>query len=59
MEPSVYKVEDIMKILSIGKNSAYNLIKQNLFPVIRVKKSIRIPKDPFLEWVRKGSCETR
>ena len=32
--PEVYTVADIQKILKISKNVAYDLIKENLFPVI-------------------------
>lgn len=48
---NVYHVEDIMKILDIGRNNAYNLVKENLFPVVRIGSSIRIPKEPFMLWL--------
>lgn len=48
---AVYNIEDIISILNIGRNSAYNLIKENSFPVVRIGKLIRIPKEPFEEWM--------
>lgn len=48
---AVYNVQDLMQILDIGRNSAYNLMKQNLFPIVRIGKNIRIPKEPFENWL--------
>lgn len=53
---STYNVQDIMNILKIGRNSAYNLMKTNYFPAIRIGKTIRIPKEPFDNWMEK--CNT-
>lgn len=47
----VYTVCDIMEKLDISKNVAYDLIKQGLFPVIKIKTTYRIPKKPFDEWL--------
>ena len=43
-----------MKILDIGRNSAYTLMKTNPFPIIRIGKTIRIPKEQFEEWMKTG-----
>ena len=47
----VYTVAEIQKILNISKNVAYDLIKENLFPVIKIKSVFRIPKKSFHEWL--------
>jgi len=47
----VYTVSDIQKILKISKNVAYDLVKNNLFPVIKIKSVFRIPKKSFNEWL--------
>jgi predicted DNA-binding transcriptional regulator AlpA len=52
-ESEVLVVEDLMKILNIGKNLAYALIKQKGFPVIRIKGVYRIPKKSFEQWLYK------
>ena len=51
MERAVYNVSDIMEILNIGKNTAYELIKQDGFPVIKIKSTYRIPKKAFHNWL--------
>lgn len=45
-----FTVEDIQKILKIGKNQAYDLCKRGDFPSIKVGKQHRIPKDEFMKW---------
>jgi predicted DNA-binding transcriptional regulator AlpA len=54
-KPGVYRVRDIMQIMGISKTSAYDLCRQNLFPVKRVGSkggAIRIPKEPFDAWFK-------
>ena len=46
-----YRVDDIMHILDIGRNSAYNLVKENHFKVIRIGTAIRISRKSFDEWL--------
>lgn len=46
-----YTTEDIMDILSIGKNSAYALIKKNEFRSVRIGNRIRISRKSFDEWL--------
>lgn len=45
-----YTVGEIAEILSISKNSAYNLINKNLFHTIRLGGVIRVSKKSFDEW---------
>ena len=50
-EKRTYTVSEIAKILDIGKSSAYNLVKRNMFRTIRIGKTIRIPKESFNAWL--------
>lgn len=53
--PPVLKVNDIKKLLRCSTGKAYELVyvaeKTGAFPVIRLGKSYRIPRDPFLVWL--------
>ena len=51
MDSKVYTVKEVMDILKISKNTAYDLIKQEGFPVIKIKNTYRIPKVAFDEWL--------
>ena len=47
--PETLTVQDIQKILKLGRNRVYNLVHSNAFPGIRIGNLIRIPKEPFYE----------
>ena len=53
MQSEVYTVADIQKLLKIGRDSAYELVKQDSFPSIKIKNQYRIPKESFYEWLNK------
>ena len=50
-----YTVLEVAKILNIGKNKAYTLIKDANFKVVRIGNSIRISAKSFDEWLDKTS----
>ena len=49
--PKTYKVEDIAKILDIGRSSAYNLVREGHFKTVRIGTSIRVSRRSFDEWL--------
>ena len=50
-ERQVYKVEEIAKILGLGRTAAYALMKNPPFRVLRVGGAIVIPKMSFEKWL--------
>ena len=50
-ENRTYTVEDISKMLNIGRTSAYNLTKEGHFKIVRIGNIIRISKKSFDEWL--------
>ena len=56
-EKRVYSVAEIQDILGIGRNSAYEVIKNGKFRVVRIGNQIRISKKSFDEWLDKMSEE--
>lgn len=42
-------VEDIAKILNIGRTSAYNLVKEGYFRVVRIGNTLKISQKSFDE----------
>lgn len=47
-----YTVEEVQKIIGKSRTAVYNLLKKNLFPVEYIDRYIRIPKQPFDEWLK-------
>jgi len=51
-------VIEASSILRVGRNTMYNLIRENKdFPAVRIKKQIRIPHQALLSWIDKKSIE--
>ncbi len=51
VEKRTYTVEEIAKILNIGRTSAYALIKEGHFSIMRIGSTIRVSKKSFDEWL--------
>ena len=51
--PVTLRVEDLMPLLGIGRNTAYELIRSGQIRSIRIGRQIRIPRDALLEFLRK------
>ena len=49
--PLVLRVEDLMPILAIGRNTAYELVRCGRIRSVRVGSQIRIPKDAVIEFL--------
>jgi len=46
-----YSVTEIMEILEIGRNKAYELCNSNAFRTVRIGKTIRVSKSSFDMWL--------
>lgn len=49
--PVTLRVEDLMPLLGIGRNTAYELIRSGQIRSVRVGRQIRIPRDALLEFL--------
>ena len=49
--PLVLRVEDLMPLLAIGRNTAYELIRCGAIRSIHVGKQLRIPKDALIDYI--------
>ena len=49
--PLVLRVDDLMPILDIGRNAAYELVRSGQIRSVRIGRQIRIPKDAILEYL--------
>ena len=51
--PMTLREEDLMPILGIGRNTAYELIRSGQIRSVRIGRQIRIPREALLEFLRK------
>lgn len=49
--PLTLRVEELMPILGIGRNTAYELIRSGQIRSIRVGRQLRIPKGAVLDFL--------
>lgn len=52
--PLTLRVEDLMPILGIGRNIAYELVRSGKIKGIRIGKQIRIPKAEVQRFLKQG-----
>ena len=49
--PLTLRVEELMPILNIGRNTAYELIRCRKIHSIRIGKQLRIPKQALIDYL--------
>ncbi len=49
--PPVLTVPEMAKVLRIGRGSAYELVRTNTVPHVRVGRLVRIPRDGLVTWM--------
>lgn len=49
--PLVLRVEDLMPVLGIGRNTAYELVRSGQIRSIRVGRQLRVPKDAVIDFL--------
>ena len=55
--PLTLRVEELMPVLGIGRNTAYELVRSGQIRSVRVGRQLRIPKDALLEFLSKQSLQ--
>jgi len=49
--PPALRVEDLMPILGIGRNTAYELVRSGQIRSIKIGRQIRVPRDAVVEFL--------
>ncbi len=49
--PLALRVEDLMPILGIGRNTAYELVRSGQIRSIRIGRQLRVPRDAVAEFL--------
>ena len=54
--PLTLCVEDLMPILNVGRNTAYDLVRSGTIPSIKIGRQLRIPKQALINYLDTASC---
>lgn len=55
----IMTVKEMAKYLRIGRNTAYELVKEEGFPALKFGKQIRIPTVALNQWIQEHSLSQR
>ena len=50
--PLVLRVEDLIPILDIGRNTAYGLVRSGRIRSVKVGRQIRVPRDAVVDFLQ-------
>ena len=53
--PLMLNANTVKDVLGISISSAYELMKENNFPSLKIGSRIVVPKDKFIEWVERNT----
>ena len=55
--PLMLSVPDVADVLGIGRANAYELVRSDGFPAIKIGSRIIVPKDDFISWIKRKTAE--
>ena len=53
--PLMLNAETLEHALGISRSSAYELMKKEGFPALRIDGRVVVPRDKFIEWVEQNT----
>jgi len=53
--PAILSVEQMRQLLGVSRPKAYELVHTQGFPVVRLGRAIRIPREALMEWIGQQS----
>ena len=51
-EPLLLRVEEVARLLGVGRTTVYALVAAQKLPVVRIGRSVRIPREALEQWIR-------
>ena len=49
--PLMLSVPDVASVLGISRAGAYELVRSDGFPLLRISSRIVVPKEKFIDWI--------
>ena len=54
--PLTLRVEELIPILGIGRNSAYELVRSGAIRSVKIGRQLRIPKQAIIDYLNATTC---
>lgn len=58
-ETDLLRVEQVQRILGVGRSTVYELAARHELPVVRIGRLVRIPRAGLAEWIASRTAESR
>jgi excisionase family DNA binding protein len=58
MEPLLIRAEEAAKLLGLGRSKVFQMIATGELPVIRMGRSVRVPKAELVRWIESRTART-
>ena len=55
--PLMLSVPEVAAVLGISRSGAYELVRSDGFPALKIRSRIVVPKEKFIEWVNAKTSE--
>lgn len=52
--PIMLKVDHVAEVLGVAKRTAYEIMDQKGFPLVKIGRKKVVPRDAFFNWIEKG-----
>jgi len=52
--PAMLTMKQLQQVCGISRPTAYQMIRQAGFPIVRFKRALRVPKHALLRWIESG-----
>jgi len=59
MEPLLLKAGDVAKLLGLGRSKVFAMLAVRELPVIRIGRSVRVPRAALEDWIAEHTQHTR
>ena len=59
MEPELLDPATAARLLGVGRTTIYSMIARNRVPVVRIGRSVKIPRRALLAWIDDAASQGR
>jgi excisionase family DNA binding protein len=57
LDPLLLKAPEVAKLLGLGRSKVFAMVAAGELPVIRIGRSVRIPRQALERWIRDETTE--